>query len=124
MEAGARLAVPLDPGFEHAVVPLDGGVTLDGTGLQAGTLYYLGSRRREAVFAGAASPAHLILLGGAPFETSVLMWWNFVARTPDEVASARADWEAGRRFGEVTGYRGPRLSAPALSPRPAPNPAS
>jgi hypothetical protein len=42
------------------------------------------------------------------------MWWNFVARTPEEIAAARTDWEAGRRFGEVLGYPKPRLAAPEL----------
>ena len=39
------------------------------------------------------------------------MWWNFVARTPDEIRQARDDWEAHRRFGEVEAYNGPRLRA-------------
>jgi hypothetical protein len=41
------------------------------------------------------------------------MWWNFVARTPDEIRAARDDWEAHRRFGDVTAHNGPRLSAPS-----------
>ena len=52
------------------------------------------------------------------------MWWNFVARTPDEIAQARADWEAQRRFGEVKAYAGPRLAAPALTRLARPNPVS
>ena len=42
------------------------------------------------------------------------MWWNFVARTDEEIREARADWMAERRFGEVRGYPGDRLPAPAL----------
>jgi hypothetical protein len=49
------------------------------------------------------------------------MWWNFVARTPEEIAEARADWEAHRRFGEVVAYGGPRLEAPALRRFARPN---
>ena len=51
----------------------------------------------------------LLLIGGPPFPETILMWWNFVARTADEIAAARADWEERRRFGEVTAYAGPRL---------------
>jgi hypothetical protein len=46
------------------------------------------------------------------------MWWNFVARTADEIGTAREDWEQHRRFGDVKAYRGPRLSAPPLVGRP------
>jgi hypothetical protein len=53
------------------------------------------------------------------------MWWNFVARTTDEIVAAREDWQAGRRFGEVRAYAGARLDAPPLAARPVPaNPMS
>ena len=50
--------------------------------------------------------ARALLIGGTPFDESVLMGWNFVARTPGEIAAARADWVDGRRFGAVAGYDG------------------
>ena len=53
------------------------------------------------------------------------MWWNFVARTAEEIVAAREDWQAGRRFGEVRGYPGARLDAPEYVARPVPaNPMS
>jgi quercetin 2,3-dioxygenase len=52
------------------------------------------------------------------------MWWNFVARTPEEIAQARTDWEEHRRFGEVPAYSGPRLTAPELMRLARPNPMS
>jgi hypothetical protein len=37
-----------------------------------------------------------------PFGETLLMWWNFVARTRDEIDEARAAWESGDpRFGRV-----------------------
>ena len=41
------------------------------------------------------------------------MWWNFVARSGEEIARSREDWVAGR-FGEVHGYSGDPLAAPPL----------
>jgi quercetin 2,3-dioxygenase len=41
------------------------------------------------------------------------MWWNFVARTPAEIAAAAAAWREDR-FGTVGGYDGERLPAPPL----------
>jgi hypothetical protein len=46
------------------------------------------------------------------------MWWNFVARSGEEIAEARTSWQAGERFGEVTGYDGARLPAPELPATP------
>jgi len=50
------------------------------------------------------------------------MWWNFVARTTEEIVAAREDWEAGRRFGSVAAYAGERLPAPPFVARPVARP--
>ena len=42
------------------------------------------------------------------------MWWNFVARRPEDIIAAARDWTAGTRFGAVRGYHGDRLPAPPL----------
>ena len=123
--AGACLRIPLVPEFEHALLPFDGHAVLDGQALAADTLYYLGTGRRELAVRCGSSPFRALLIGGAPFGETILMWWNFVARTADEIREARDDWEAGRRFGEVRAYDGPRLDAPPLVARPVPaNPMS
>jgi hypothetical protein len=119
-EPDGRLALPLDPGFEHALVLLQGAGSLDGRPLSFDTLYYLGSERRELTLVSGPQPLRALLLGGAPFEETILMWWNFVARTTEEIVAAREDWEAGRRFGEVAAYAGPRLRAPPFVARPVP----
>ena len=121
-----RVVVPLDPSFEHAVVPIDSGLALEERALASDTLYYLGTGRDEiCLTVEPGRRPRALLLGGAPLGESVLMWWNFVARTADEIVSAREDWQAGRRFGEVRGYPGQRLEAPAYVARPVPaNPLS
>lgn len=119
-EPDQRQVLPLDPAFEHALVPLRGECSLDGRPLSVDTLYYLGSGRRELTLFSGPQPVRALLLGGAPFEERILMWWNFVARTTEEIVAAREDWEAGRRFGEVVAYAGPRLAAPPFVARPVP----
>jgi quercetin 2,3-dioxygenase len=123
--ASACLRIPLKADFEHALLPFDGHAELDGQSLAADTLYYLGTGRRELAIRSGPSPWRALLIGGAPFGETILMWWNFVARTPDEIRDARDDWQTGRRFGEVRAYAGSRLDAPPLVARPvAPNPMS
>jgi quercetin 2,3-dioxygenase len=121
-----RVIVPLDRTFEHAVVPVDDGLALDEQTLVRERLYYLGTGRDELCLrVEPGRRPRALLLGGAPLGESVLMWWNFVARTSEEIVAAREDWQAGRRFGEVRGYPGARLDAPPFVARPVPaNPLS
>ncbi len=120
---GHDLALPLDPGFEYAVLVMRGDCVLDAQRLEQQVLYYLGTTRTEASLASRGG-ARVLLVGGPPFPETILMWWNFVARTAEEIAEARADWEAQRRFGVVTAYDGPRLDAPELTNFARPNPVS
>ena len=120
---GETLTVPLQPLHEHAVLLLTGDCTIEGEYLSRTSLYYLGTDRQELAMSS-ADGARILLLGGLPFAETILMWWNFVARTPDEIREARDDWEAHRRFGEVPAYKGPRLAAPELLKFAQPNPVS
>ena len=120
---GERLEIPLRPDFEYAVLVLSGECGLDGQPLRERVLYYLGVQRADASFAS-HNGARLLLIGGPPFPDTILMWWNFVARTPEEIRDARDDWENGRRFGDVKAYRGQRLHAPELVRLARPNPVS
>ncbi len=50
----------------------------------------------------ALEPTRLIMLGGEPFEGPILMWWNFVGRTREEIDEADRAWrEDDGRFGSV-----------------------
>jgi len=120
---GAVLDVPLNVAYEYAALLLNGDCSLEAQPLQERALYYLGANRSEVCFTS-RSGGRLLLVGGPPFPERILMWWNFVARTPQEIAAARTDWEERRRFGEVTGYSGPRLAAPSLLKFANPNPVS
>lgn len=108
--------VPIDPRFEHALLLIEGRAALDGRSLDADTLYYLGTGRERLRLTGGTG-ARIVVLGGEPFGETVLMWWNFVARTPDEIVKARDDWERGRQFGTVHAYEGARIPAPPLTAR-------
>jgi redox-sensitive bicupin YhaK (pirin superfamily) len=120
---GEQLLFEVDRGFEHAVLLLDGDGSADGVEFAPRVLYYFGTGRTELAFNSRAG-ARLLFIGGRPFGETILMWWNFVARTPDEIVRARTDWESGQRFGPVKGYAGEPLQAPPLARFAQPNPAS
>jgi quercetin 2,3-dioxygenase len=113
----ARMHLPLNSSWEHALVIIEGGISLDGKRLTSGALHYLGTDRR-GIELGTQHPARAVLIGGLPFGESIIIWWNFVARTAEEIQAAREDWEQHRLFGEVRTYRGERLKAPSFITRP------
>jgi len=95
------------------VLVMAGAATVAGTELVPGSLLYLGPDRGDISF-DVTGPARLFLLGGEPFDERLVMWWNFVGRSHDEIATARDDWMAGRRFGQVAGCAAEPLPAPPL----------
>jgi len=106
-------AIPLDPTHEHCVVVLTGGVRVDGVEVEPNQTAYLGTGRDELVLRSLGFGTRALLLGGAPFGERVLMWWNFVARTRDEIDRARAEWNgASDRFGPAVASGLERISAP------------
>ncbi|HET7931145.1 MAG TPA: pirin family protein [Rhodanobacteraceae bacterium] len=114
LQRATTLAVPLDPAFEHAVLVLEGEVSIAGESFAPGVFGYLGSGRSN-VSLQCAAPARVVLIGGAPFGEEILLWWNFVARTQQEMADAVHDWNHGTRFGEVHGSPSRRLLAPDVT---------
>ncbi len=117
--AGTQVRIPLHPEWEHALVGLDGIADVAASGaagvlLQRQQLLYLGVGR-DRIEVTAAEDATLFLLGGEPFDDEIVMWWNFVARSHDEIVAARDAWQQrSARFGEVAGHGGARIPAPPL----------
>jgi redox-sensitive bicupin YhaK (pirin superfamily) len=105
-------SLPVDPEFEHAILVLDEAVQSEGRVLEPDALHYFGEGRSSLSF-NCEKDARLLLIGGRPFRESILMWWNFVARTPEEIKAARDGWEGGS-FGDVKGYPSARAEAPPL----------
>lgn len=96
-----RTEIPLDPAFEYAVVCLDGPVQVAGRTLDRTALGYLGIGRDQLAL-DTTERGRLLVLGGLPFPEALLMWWNYVARTRDEITAAHRAWLAGEsRFGHV-----------------------
>lgn len=117
------IEIETDPQFEHALLVLDGDCTFENEPLSTKTLYYLGVCRESLNFYS-SSGCRVLLIGGPPFPEKILMWWNFVARSSDEIRQAREDWETHQRFGAVPGTQMQRLAAPDLARFAQPNPAS
>jgi hypothetical protein len=117
--------LPLDPAFEHGLLMVEGPMTVDGRLVEPGAFAYLAPGRTELGLTpvpGSGS-GRALLLGGAPFGEPVLMWWNFVARTREEMVDARQAWEGeSDRFGPVESRLGRIPAPPPLWDRPGMQP--
>jgi redox-sensitive bicupin YhaK (pirin superfamily) len=70
------------------------------------------------------APVRLLFLGGAPFGEAIVMWWNFVGRSHEEIVEFRREWQeqvvsdsqrmSAGRFGIVPDDHLPPIPAPPL----------
>ena len=119
---GVVVRLDVEESFEHAVLVDRGALRLEGASVPVAALGYVPPGRSTLELRTGDEPVRAVLIGGEPFEEQVLMWWNFVGRTHEEVVEARRLWqdavaggaEGEARFGRVTGYEGAPLPAPEL----------
>jgi redox-sensitive bicupin YhaK (pirin superfamily) len=136
LQPGTAVDLPLDPEFEHGVLVDTGDVTVGGRPVPRAAMAYLPAGTRSLSMVAGAGVARVVLLGGAPLDEDILMWWNFIGRSHDEIVEYRRQWQAEvaafsaggpatTAFGRVEGYPGKPLPAPEmpgvrLRPRPRP----
>lgn len=123
----ADVELEVDRAFEHGVLLDQGEVDAAGTTLGVADLWYQSPGHDTVHLANPGDvPARVLVLGGVPFGEELVMWWNFVGRSHDDIVRYRRQWqEHDARFGAVAGYPGARLPAPPLPnsillPRPQP----
>ncbi|MDQ0276095.1 redox-sensitive bicupin YhaK (pirin superfamily) [Arthrobacter silviterrae] len=143
LDAGATVSLDVDPAFEHGFLVDSGTLSVDGNALAPGELGYTGPGRGSLTLVAGQAPVRLLLIGGTPLGESIVMWWNFVGRSHEEVVAFRAAWQAeiaafgttpdgmggvpggDRQFGLPANQVDPPLPAPGLPTvnlRPRSNP--
>ncbi|KRE63533.1 pirin family protein [Nostocoides sp. Soil756] len=123
LAAGASVALPVPDRYEVGVLVDRGPVSFAGRSLGVAELGVVEAGHGGGlVLAAGDAGARVLVLGGEPFGEEIVMWWNFIGRSHDDVAAAREAWESGAGggaagpFGVVEGYEGDvaRIPAPAL----------
>lgn len=129
MEPGIEVEFVVRRGFEHGVLVDAGEVRVGDLEVPTGALAYLPPGEAKLRIANGRERARLLLLGGEPFGEDVVMWWNFVGRSHDEIVAYRAAWQAeigagpavdapGASYGLPAGDPGVPLPAPELPNAP------
>ena len=118
------IEIPLHPEFEYGILVDDGSLEINGSEVLPGGLRYIPEGASTLSLHG-RSGFRVILLGGRPYEEEIVMWWNFIASTHEEIVQARTDWESqsSSRFPAFMDGINQRIPAPEmpnlhLAPRP------
>ncbi|AZG48364.1 pirin family protein [Gordonia insulae] len=121
MPPDAEIALPVAPDFEHGLIVDQGRIRIVNSAagpLERTELGYVGVGTDRLVLRNESGErARAVLLGGTPLDEEIIMWWNFVGRTHDDIVRFREQWTAhSDRFGKVEGYAGEiqHLPAPEL----------
>jgi redox-sensitive bicupin YhaK (pirin superfamily) len=130
LDPGASLELDVDPAFEHGLLVDRGSVEVEDADVGWAALAYAAPGRSRLGLTAGAEGARAVLLGGPPFGEQIVMWWNFVGRTHEEVVAYRQEWQdqlvrdgavvqdsqdvADGRFGVVVGDHLPPIPAPDM----------
>lgn len=104
--------IPLQRELEYGLLAISHEAIVNSQHLPTHALLDLGAGNSSLTISGQVGSQYF-LIGGAPFKEELLMWWNFVGRTHDEISAMREDWEAQRGYAAVS-YDGERLPAPEM----------
>ena len=104
------VTLDVDRDFEHGVLADTGDVAVGGTPLDAGDLWYQSPGADTVALTNAGDgPARVLLLGGPPFGEDIVMWWNFVGRSHEEVVRWRSAYQ------QEMGFEAPEDGSPLAS---------
>ena len=120
LPAGTSIELPVEAAFEHGLLLDQGSVAIEGVDLPLSHLSFREAGVTSIRLSAGEEGARLLLIGGAPFGESIVMWWNFIGRSHDEIVQFRAQWQSDviarenldGPFGSIGS--GPALPAPEM----------
>jgi quercetin 2,3-dioxygenase len=120
--AHTTVALTVDPTFEHGMLVDAGAPRINHVVVAANELAFCAPGADSILIETDSQPLRALLIGGEPLGEEIVMWWNFIGRSHDEVVEFRRRWQAeviagedaDGNFGHVSGYDGRPLPAPEL----------
>lgn len=114
LPSGTTTEIPTERTFEYGVLIVSGEANVNGNPVRLGQLHYIPAGK-ESLTITTQTNAKVILLGGEPFKEKIVMWWNFIGRSHDEIVQMREDWQnQSPRFPAFQDRIGGRIPAPGL----------
>ncbi|MDO5634854.1 MAG: pirin family protein [Micrococcus sp.] len=101
LQPGTTLTVDVPAEHEHGVLAVNGPVHLDGVTVEQAHVGFVGVGARQLTLTtpdDATEETILLLLGGQPLGEQIIMWWNFVGRSHEEIVEWRARYQQEMGF--------------------------
>ncbi len=129
LDPNTTLHIDLDPTMEYGFLLDSGSLQLGDVAVTRAELAYVSPGRTGMRLVSGSEGARLVVLGGTPLGEQIVMWWNFIGRSHDDIVGFREQWngEASgaantRHFGlpvddESTPLLAPPLPSLRLRPR-------
>ncbi|WP_120004558.1 pirin family protein [Nesterenkonia muleiensis] len=98
LEPGQQLDIEVPAGHEHGLLRISGAVALNGCEIPADHLAVVETGADQLRLQAHEDPVLALLIGGQPLDEQIVMWWNFVGRSHEEIAAYRMAYQAEMGF--------------------------
>lgn len=88
---GAKAEIPLNTNYEYGTLLVEGDLSVGDEALPLKNLHY-SPEGRSSLRITSNNGARIIFLGGMPFPEEIVMWWNFIGRSHEEIEEMRMLW--------------------------------
>lgn len=119
LDANTMLEIDVPPAHEHGLLAVECAANFNGALVDQNHLGYIGTGVTKLQISAGDQPIRVMLIGGEPLQEDIIMWWNFVGRSHEEVALWRQRYQAEMGFEPAEKYsplHGHELDQPISGP--------
>ncbi|WP_022870538.1 pirin family protein [Yaniella halotolerans] len=119
LEPNTTLEIDVPAEHEHGLLAVECTANFNGALIEQNHLGYLGTGVTKLELSSGETPIRVMLIGGEPLHEDIVMWWNFVGRSHDEIARWRQRYQTEMGFeapAEDSPLAGHELEAPVAGP--------
>lgn len=107
IEPGATVELDVPEDHEHGLIQVTGKVLLDGVEVPDNSIGFAPVGRKTLRITAGDEPVITVLIGGEPLGEQIVMWWNMVGRSHEEIE----EWRS--RYMQEMGYEEVSTNSPA-----------
>ncbi len=98
LEPNTTMEIVVPTEHEHGLLAIECTANFNGAWIEENHLGYLGTGVTTLKLSSGDSPIRVMLIGGEPLDEDIVMWWNFVGRSHDEIALWRERYQTEMGF--------------------------